>query len=44
MATVKLVQYYLGGFASYAIMAACFTVLASTLVNRREMGLSSGSG
>jgi ABC-2 type transport system permease protein len=37
--TVKLVQYYLGGFVSYGIMAACFTVLAQTLVNRREMGL-----
>jgi ABC-2 type transport system permease protein len=37
--TVKLVQYYLGGFLSYGIMAACFTVLAQTVVNRREMGL-----
>jgi ABC-2 type transport system permease protein len=36
---VKLVQYYLGGFIAYGIMAACFTVLAQTLVNRREMGL-----
>jgi ABC-2 type transport system permease protein len=36
---VKLVQYYLGGFVSYGLMAACFTVLAQTLVNRREMGL-----
>ncbi|MFZ0665400.1 MAG: ABC transporter permease [Acidimicrobiales bacterium] len=36
---VKLVQYYLGGFVSYGIMAACFTVLAQSLVNRREMGL-----
>src|SRR3984957_14288312 len=36
---VKLVQYYLGGFVSYGIMAACFTVLAQTLVNRREVGL-----
>jgi ABC-2 type transport system permease protein len=36
---LKLVQYYLGGFISYGIMAACFTVLAQTLVNRREMGL-----
>ena len=36
---VKLVQYYLGGFVSYGIMAACFTVLAQTIVNRREMGL-----
>jgi ABC-2 type transport system permease protein len=37
--SVKLVQYYLGGFVSYGIMAACFTVLAQSLVNRREMGL-----
>jgi len=36
---VKLVQYYLGGFLSYGIMAACFTVLAQTIVNRREVGL-----
>jgi ABC-2 type transport system permease protein len=36
---VKLTQYYLASFTAYAIMAACFTVLASTLVNRREMGL-----
>ena len=36
---VKLVQYYLAGFVSYGIMAACFTVLAQGLVNRREMGL-----
>src|ERR1700691_4506775 len=27
---VKLVQYYLGGFVSYGIMAACFTVLPQT--------------
>src|SRR3984957_12924871 len=37
--SVKLVQYYLAGFVSYGIMAACFTVLAQSLVNRREMGL-----
>src|SRR5665213_2914834 len=37
--SVKLVQYYLGSFVSYGVMAACFTVLAQTLVNRREMGL-----
>jgi ABC-2 type transport system permease protein len=36
---VKLTQYYLASFTGYAIMAACFTVLASTLVNRRETGL-----
>jgi len=37
--SVKLVQYFLGTFIAYAIIAACFTVLAQTLVNRREMGL-----
>jgi ABC-2 type transport system permease protein len=36
---VKLTQYYLASFGAYAIMAACFTVLAQTLVNRRETGL-----
>jgi ABC-2 type transport system permease protein len=36
---VKLDQYYLGGFVAYGIMAACFTVLAQIIVNRREMGL-----
>ena len=36
---IKLVQYYLGGFVAYGIMSSCFTVLAQTLVNRREMGL-----
>ncbi|HEY3844187.1 MAG TPA: ABC transporter permease [Acidimicrobiales bacterium] len=32
-------QYYLASFMAYGIMSACFTVLAQTLVNRREMGL-----
>jgi len=27
------------GFAAYGVMAACFNILAITLVNRREMGL-----
>jgi ABC-2 type transport system permease protein len=36
---IKTAQYYLPSFTAYAIMAACFTVLAQTLVNRREMGL-----
>jgi ABC-2 type transport system permease protein len=36
---VDLAEYYLGGFLAYGIMSACFTVLAQTLVNRREMGL-----
>jgi ABC-2 type transport system permease protein len=36
---VLLHQYYLATFLAYGIMAACFTVLAQQLVNRREMGL-----
>jgi ABC-2 type transport system permease protein len=36
---IKLIQYYVPGFVAYGIMAACFNVLAITLVNRREMGL-----
>jgi ABC-2 type transport system permease protein len=36
---IKLVQYYVPGFVAYGVMAACFNVLAITLVNRREMGL-----
>jgi ABC-2 type transport system permease protein len=35
----QLHQYYLCSFLAYGVMAACFTVLAQTLVNRREMGL-----
>ena len=36
---IRLVQYYVPGFAAYGVMAACFNILAITLVNRREMGL-----
>jgi ABC-2 type transport system permease protein len=36
---VKMTQYYLATFLAYGVMAACFTVLAQTVVNRREMGL-----
>jgi ABC-2 type transport system permease protein len=36
---IKLVQYYVPGFVAYGVMAACFNVLAITLVNRREVGL-----
>jgi ABC-2 type transport system permease protein len=39
MPKVRLVQYYVPGFAAYGVMAACFNILAITLVNRREMGL-----
>ena len=36
---IKLIDYYVAGFCAYGVMAACFTILAITLVNRREMGL-----
>ena len=36
---IKLLDYYVAGFCGYGVMAACFTILAITLVNRREMGL-----
>ena len=36
---IVLGQYYLPAFAAYGIMSACFSILAITLVNRREMGL-----
>ena len=36
---IKLIQYYVPGFVAYGVMAACFNILAITLVNRREMGL-----
>ena len=36
---IKLVQYYVPGFVAYGVMAACFNILAITVVNRREMGL-----
>lgn len=35
---VKLIQYYVPGFAAYGVMSACFNSLAITLVNRRENG------
>ncbi len=36
---IKLVQYYVPGFAAYGVMSACFNTLAMVLVNRRESGL-----
>ena len=39
LAHINLGQYYLPAFVTYGIMAACFSILAVTLVNRREMGL-----
>jgi len=39
LGNIKLIQYYVPGFVSYGVMAACFTTLAITVVNRREAGL-----
>jgi ABC-2 type transport system permease protein len=39
MGDIKLVQYYVPGFAAYGVMAACFMTLSTVLVNRRESGL-----
>jgi len=36
---INLGQYYIPAFAAYGVMAACFNVLAISMVNRREMGL-----
>jgi ABC-2 type transport system permease protein len=36
---INLGQYYVPAFAAYGVMAACFNILAITMVNRREMGL-----
>jgi ABC-2 type transport system permease protein len=36
---IKLIDYYVAGFCAYGVMAACYTILALSLVNRREMGL-----
>lgn len=36
---IKLINYYVAGFCAYGVMSACYTILALTLVNRREMGL-----
>jgi ABC-2 type transport system permease protein len=36
---IRVVQYYVPGFAAYGVMAACFNMLAINLVVRREMGL-----
>ncbi|MGO9912790.1 MAG: ABC transporter permease [Acidimicrobiales bacterium] len=33
------IQYLVPGFAAYGVMAACFNLLAISLVNRRETGL-----
>jgi ABC-2 type transport system permease protein len=39
LGNIRLVQYYVPGFVSYGIMAACFNMLAINLVVRRETGL-----
>jgi ABC-2 type transport system permease protein len=36
---IKLIQYYVAGFAAYGVMSACFNMLAIQLVIRRELGL-----
>ena len=36
---IKLIQYYVPGFVAYGVMAACFNMLAISLVIRRETGL-----
>lgn len=36
---VRLIQYYVPGFAAYGVMSASFNNLAISLVNRRETGL-----
>lgn len=36
---LRQIQYYVAGFAAYGVMAACFNMLAVTIVVRREMGL-----
>jgi ABC-2 type transport system permease protein len=36
---VNLGQYYVPAFVAYGVMAACFNILAITMVNRREQGL-----
>jgi ABC-2 type transport system permease protein len=39
LAHINLKQYYLPAFITYGVMSASFSILALTLVNRREMGL-----
>jgi ABC-2 type transport system permease protein len=36
---IKLIDYYVAGFCAYGVMAACYTILALSLVTRREVGL-----
>lgn len=38
-AGVHAIQYFVGGFAAYGVMAACFNTLAMQVVARRETGL-----
>jgi ABC-2 type transport system permease protein len=39
LGNIREIQYYVPGFAAYGVMAACFNMLAITLVVRRETGL-----
>jgi ABC-2 type transport system permease protein len=36
---LRVVQYYVPGFIAYGLMATCFSMLTTSLVVRREMGL-----
>ena len=36
---IRMIQYYVPGFAAYGVMAACFNTLAIVVVVRRELGL-----
>jgi ABC-2 type transport system permease protein len=39
LGNIRVIQYYVPGFMAYGVMSACFTMLAVSLVVRREAGL-----
>ncbi|HUZ19698.1 MAG TPA: ABC transporter permease [Acidimicrobiales bacterium] len=39
LGNIRLIQYYVPGFAAYGVMSACFNMLGIQLVIRRETGL-----
>ncbi len=39
LGNIRTIQYYVPGFMAYGVMSACFTMLAVSLVVRREAGL-----
>lgn len=39
LGNIRVIQYYVPGFAAYGVMAACFNALALGIVARRETGL-----